>query len=148
MGVRCWDDRYAYVVLSGSRADPQVIIAKHVTLPVSVKRPELLATFRQDIYDLLTNYRVANVCYKCHEPIAKTKSVKRGELEGVLQETCFSHAPSVAITGRTFNQLKSVLHFDSKANLVAQMAHEAPFLKLAKTNFDEAVVAALSLLPE
>jgi hypothetical protein len=146
MGVRCWGDRYAYVVLSGSKETPVLVASKHVRLLVNANRGEQLSGFRQDLYDILTQHQVEAACFKCHEPIAQTKSVPRGELEGVLQETCFSHRPSVPVLGRTFKQLKSVLQFGGAANHVVQAADCSEFSKLGKTNFAEAIVAALASL--
>jgi hypothetical protein len=146
IGVRCWGDRFSYVVLSGLRDKPIVVVARHVTLPVNEDRPAQLSAFRRDIYDILSEFKIASACFKSPEPIAKTKSLQRAELEGVLQETCFSHVPSVPIIGRTVKQLKSVLEFQGSASDVFALSERAEFAKLAKGKYSEAIVVAISLI--
>lgn len=146
MGVRCWGDRYTYVVVSGTAENPVLVASKHVRLPVNGTRPKQLSEFRQDVYDILTQHHVTSVCFRSQETISPKKSIVRAELEGVLQETCFSHKPSVSIIGRTVKQLKSVLHFAGQADKVVQLSNRPEFSSLAKTNCADAIVAALSAL--
>lgn len=148
MGLKCWGDRFSFVVLSGSLDKILLIRAKHVKLPAASSRPAQLAAFRQDIYDLLTQLKIESVCFRAQEAIAQKKSLTRAELEGVLQEACESLKPSVPVAGRTVIQFKSILHYTGKANEVFTLGDREETRSLAKTNFADAIVAAMSLLPQ
>lgn len=146
MGFRCWADRFAYVVLDGNPEDPSLIASDHILLPVNHERAAQLSEFRKDLFDVLTQYEVGSVCFRSQEPIAKKKSLPRSELEGILQETCYSHMPRVIVAGRTVKQLKSILSYKGQANKIFELSGGPKFSHLAKTNFSEAVVAALAAL--
>jgi len=146
MGIRCWGDRFTYVVLSGTIEEPRPKSCELVRLAVNDARPAQLAGFRQDVYDVLTQQGVLFVCFRSPEPIARAKSLPRAEIEGILQEVCHSHSPRVRIVGRTVKQLKSVLNFQGPASNVFRLSERSEFLHLGKTNYAEAIVAALSAL--
>jgi len=146
LGVRCWSESFAYVVVSGSRTAPLLVAAAHVLLPVNDNRGAQLASFRSDIYDVITSHCVSMVYFRRTEAIAKTKDQDRAQLEGVLQELCYSHDPSVPVAGRTVAQLKSALKFAGKANSVFELFDQPMFrnARLAKGKFQEAATTALS----
>lgn len=146
LGVRCWSDSFAYVVLGGSQHAPRVLAATYVPLPVSDLRPAQLASFRKDIHDILSAHGVTQAYFRKTEGNSKTKDQGRAELEGVLQEACFSHTPSVSVDGRLKAQLKKALQYSGRAADVFQLFNQPVFVKarLAKTHFDEAAVTALS----
>jgi hypothetical protein len=146
MGVRCWADRFAYVILAGTAEDATLIASDHVFLPVNQKRPAQLSEFRKDMYDIISQYAVQSVCFRSQEPIARKKSLPRSELEGVLQEMCSSHSPSVIVVGRTVKQLKSILKYGGRATNIFELADAPRFSDLGKTNFSEAIVTALAAL--
>lgn len=146
MGVRCWADRFAYVIVEGIPEDPSLIASDHILLPLNHERAAQLSEFRKDLCDIMTQYAVKNVCFRSQEPIAKKKSLPRSELEGVLQELCYSNAPRIIVAGRTVKQLKSILKYNGQANKIFELSDGPRFSHLAKTNFAEAVVAALAAL--
>jgi hypothetical protein len=144
MGVRCWADRFAYVILEGTAEHPTLVASDHVLLPVNHERAAQLSEFRKDLYDIVSQYAVKSACFRSQEPIAKKKSLPRSELEGVLQEMCYSHTPRVMVVGRTVKQLKSILKYQGQANRIFELSEDPHFSDLAKTNFSEAIVAALA----
>ena len=148
LGVRCWPDKFAYVVLTGSVDKPVLVGSGHVRLPVNESRAAQLGEFRRDVYDILSQYVVSTACFRAQEVIARTKSILRAELEGVFQETCYSHKPRVAIVGRTVKQFKRVLRYSGTASTVFSLSVRSEFSTLGKINFSEALVAAMSALAQ
>jgi hypothetical protein len=146
VGVRCWSDRYAYVVLSGTSVWPKLVKHGHVQLPVNESRAAQLATFRSDVLALLTKHEVTKAVFKTAEKISKNSDTARAEVEGVLQEACFSHEPSVEVKSQVKSQIKKALDFDGKAGEVFTLFQKRDklFDGLGKTKFDEAAITALA----
>lgn len=145
VGVKCWSDRYAYVVLSGTSENPNLVKADHVPLPVNESRGAQLATFRSDVLALLTKLGATKAVFKIAENISNSDT-DRAEVEGVFQEACFSHDPSVEAEGLLKLQIKKRLDFDGKAKDVFTMFQERKnlFVGLGKTKYEEAAVTALA----
>jgi hypothetical protein len=146
IGVRCWSDRYAYVVLSGPPEGPKLLEHDHVPLPINEARGARLATFRSDVLALLTKHGVTKAAFKTAEKISKNSDTDRAEVEGVFQEACFSHTPSVEVKSLVKSQIKKLLNFDGKAGEVFALFHEYEtlFKGLGKTKYDEPAVTALA----
>jgi hypothetical protein len=144
LGVRCWSDRFSYVVVSGDLTSVTLIDAKHIALPVNLGRGAQLASFRRDISDLLSQHTLDHAFFRAPEPISPSKDIHRSELEGVLQEACFSSDPSVLIKGRTVSMLKASLKYTGPANNVFSLFVRPEFKGLAKVKFADAAVTALS----
>ena len=146
IGIRCWSNRHAYVVLSGTLDRPKLIKADYVTLPVNESRGAQLATFRNDMQALLTKYEVSKTVFKTAEGNSKSSDMERAEVEGVLQEACFSHTPRVEVKSLVKSQIKKLLSYDGKASEVFKIfqEHQKLFAGYGKTNYDEAAVTALA----
>jgi len=145
LGIRCWKDRYSYVIATGTRTAFTTAVG-HVPLPVNDERGAQLSKFRQDIIDLLTQHNVVTCFYRQLENNAQKVDARRAELEGVFQEACHSHEPSVRAVGKTLQQLKSACEFDGKSTAVLTLFKLPQFAKLQKGYFEEAAVVAFAAL--
>ena len=85
--------------------------------------------------------------FKATEPISKSKDPHRGELEGILQETIFSHKKPTQVEGRIKTQLNSKTN-SRKAKYLGELLEHSVFNNLSKVNYEDACVAALSGLPK
>jgi hypothetical protein len=144
LGIRCWSDRYAYVVLSGDAGHPTLKSSKNVPLPVKQERGSQLSTFRRDIMGLLDQHGVERAVFRSTEGNAQSMDSGRAEVEGVFQEACFSNSPSVPVRGLVKTQVRKLLHFEGPVKDVFTFFEQTPFANLAKTHFAEAVVIALA----
>lgn len=144
LGLRCWADAFGYAVVSGTQSAPNLIVAKHVALPAGAIRAEQLASFRDDIFAILSNYSIAKTYFRATETIARTKTLSRAELEGVLQEACYSHDPRIPIEKRIVSQLKKALGYNGSASSVFSLFDIPAFEGLSKVHLSEAAVTALA----
>lgn len=145
IGIRCWSDRYAYAILTGTD-EPRLVKADHIKLPVNESRGAQLATFRNDVQALLTKYGVSKAVFKAAEGNSKSSDTERSEVEGVFQEACFSHVTTVEAKSLVKSQLKKLLSYDGKAGEVFKVfqEHQKLFAGYGKTKYDEAAVTALA----
>lgn len=144
LGVRCCSEAFAYVVLAGTQTAPKLLAKNYIPLPVGEGRGGKLASFRSDIYDLLSAHGITDVYFRRMEGNAKTRDAGRAEVEGVLQEVCYSHDPRVHIEGRLKAGLKKALNFAGRQADVFQLFNRPIFAGLPKTKYEEAAVVALS----
>jgi hypothetical protein len=144
LGIRCWSDRYAYVVLSGDADHPTLKSSKNVSLPVNEERASQLSTFRRDIMGLLAHHGVKSAVFRSAEGNAQSMDSGRAEVEGVFQEACFSNSPSVPVRGLVKTQVRKLLQYEGRVKDVFTFFGQTPFTNLAKSHFAEAVVIALA----
>lgn len=147
IGIRCWKDKFSYVIMEGTQDNPIMITFNHLALPSQMKRPEQLAWFRKEIKEILDVNDINIFIFKSTEPVSKTKDIGRGELEGVLQETVFSHSKPTQIEGRIKKQLHSKTNA-RKAKYLGELLELDAFKDLPKTKYEDACVAGLSGLPK
>ena len=147
IGLRCWKDKFSYVILEGTQDTPVMLSNQHLKLPKSLSRPEQLTWFRREIKEIMDTNDLDIAIFKATEPISQSKDLQRGELEGVLQEAIFSHHKSTHIEGRIKIQLNSNTNARKAKYLGELLEHEA-FCDLPKANYEDACVAALSGLPK
>jgi hypothetical protein len=147
IGFRCWKDKFSYVIIEGTQDNPVLIANNHLKLPKNLSRPEQLAWFKREIKELMDTNDLDIAIFKATEPISQSKEPQRGELEGILQETIFSHQKVTQIEGRIKTQLNSKTNSRKAKYLCELMEHEV-FCELPKTNYEDACVAALSGLPK
>lgn len=147
IGFRCWKNKFSYVIVEGTQDNPVLISNHYLKLPENLSRPEQLAWFRREIKELMDTNDLDIAIFKGTEPISKSKDPQRGELEGILQESIFSHQKPTKIEGRIKTQLNSKTNARKAKYLGELMEHEA-FCHLAKVNYEDACVAALSGLPK
>ncbi len=147
IGFRCWKDKFSYVIIEGTQDNPVLIANNHLKLPKNLSRPEQLAWFKREIKELMDTNDLDIAIFKATEPISQSKDPQRGELEGILQETIFSHQKVTQIEGRIKTQLNSKTN-SRKAKYLGELMEHEVFCELPKTNYEDACVAALSGLPK
>lgn len=147
LGIRCWKDKFSYVLVEGSQDDPQRVAENHLKLPANLSRPEQLAWFKKEIKELLDTRDIDCVIFKATEKISRSKDPLRGELEGILQETVFSHTKPTSVESRIKTQLNSKTNA-RKAKYLGELLALDCFSDLSKTKYEDACVAALSGLPK
>jgi len=147
IGFRCWKDKFSYVIVEGTQKDPVKIIENHLKLPPSQSRPEQLAWFKREIKEILDTNYLDFAIFKATETISRSKDPKRGELEGILQETVFSHEKPTIIEGRIKSQLNSKTN-SRKAKYLGELMVIDAFKGLSKLKYEDACVSALSGLPK
>lgn len=112
-----------------------------------MNRPEQLAWFKREIKELLDINDLDIAIFKATEPISRSKDPFRGELEGVLQETVFSHPKPTIIESRIKRQLNSKTNA-RKAKYLGELLSLDALQDLPKSKYEDACVAALSGLPK
>lgn len=147
IGFRCWKDKFSYVIVEGTQDNPTRITDKHIKLPKNLSRPEQLAWFRREIKEIIDTNDLDIAIFKSTEPISRTKDPLRGELEGILQETIYSHQKPTQVEGRIKTQLNSKTNA-RKAKYLGELLEHQAFCDLSKANYEDACVAALSGLPK
>ncbi len=147
IGFRCWKDKFSYIIVEGQQDNPTTIKYDHIKMPEFETRPEKLSWFRQEVTEILDTNEFDVAIFKAIEPISRTKDPKRGELEGILQETIFSHEKPVSIEGRIKKQLNSKTNA-RKAKYLGELLILDAFKGLPKSKYEDACVAALSGLPK
>ncbi len=147
IGIRCWKDKFSYVVLEGTQEEPTRLLENHLSLPQKLSRPEQLVWFKREIKELMDTNDIDCAIFKATETISRTKDPKRGELEGVLQETICSHPKSTTVAGKIKTQINKDTNA-RKAKYVGELIVSDAFDGLAKGKYEEAFIAALSGLPK
>jgi hypothetical protein len=147
IGIRCWKDKFSYVIIEGTQDNPTKIAENHLKLPPNLSRPEQLVWFKKEVKEILDTRDIDIAIFKATETISRSKDTLRGELEGVLQETIFSHPKSTTIEGRIKTQLNSKTNA-RKAKYLGELLVLDAFKDLAKSKYEDACIAALSGLPK
>lgn len=147
LGIRCWKDKFSYVIIEGTQEDPKRITENHLKLPTKMSRPEQLAWFKKEVKEILDTRNIDCAIFKANDTISRSKDPLRGELEGVLQEAIFSHTKPTTIEGRIKTQLNSKTNA-RKAKYLGELLELDCFSDLSKTKYEDACIAALSGLPK
>src|SRR5690606_32303800 len=113
----------------------------------NLSRPEQLAWFRMEIKEIMDTNDLDIAIFKATEPISQSKDPQRGEIEGILQETIFSHEKPTKVEGRIKTQLNSKTN-SKKAKYLGELLEHEAFCGLPKANYEDACIAALSGLPK
>jgi hypothetical protein len=85
IGIRVAPREVHYAVVEGSE-DLQILSVASVVVPPALQLPEQLHFVRTTILDIMAEYDVRRAGIRLTEPNAKSTSVERLNLEGVIQE--------------------------------------------------------------
>lgn len=143
IGFRCWKDKFSYVIVEGTQENPIKLCENHLSLPKLKSRPEQLAWFKNEIKEIIDTNNIDCAIFKETEKISRSKDPQRGELEGILQETIFSHEKKTSVVGRIKSQLNSKTNA-RKAKYLGELMEIEAFQGLSKSKYEDACVAALS----
>jgi Holliday junction resolvasome RuvABC endonuclease subunit len=149
LGLRCWPDHFAYVVLDGTIAKPNPITSGKVEIPADNDRPAFLDWISREVKTILTRHNPARCSYKSIEPRAKKNSnlLRRAQVEGVVQAVVHGFGCKT-IGSYTKQQLKARIAFSGTAKEVAKALQDSPLQKFYGTQFEEAALVAWASLPE
>jgi len=149
IGFRSFTDGFAYVVLQGTQSEPEVLEKDRLYLPEDHSWPACLAWVRKQLSEILQNFDVDAACIKAIEPRAMRKSVKRFQIEAVIQEYLHS-AKSIDCTTRIKSQLRrDISGFTAPARYLERVLTQSDILSNLNTpQYQEATLAAVSELPE
>jgi len=153
LGIRCFEDRFSFVVFSGSSSSPKVVTMEELKFPASADRAEGLQWMRRQVQSMLDTHEPAHLGFKAAESmraaptkVRKNAEAYRSELEGVLQEAAISHKSQLIAVRWVNVQLKGALGVESKLKLEA--AFTTPPLSGIKVpvKYREAALVALAQL--
>jgi Holliday junction resolvasome RuvABC endonuclease subunit len=149
IGLRCWPDRFAYVVLEGDVRAPVVIASDTISIPADDDRPAFLNWISNEVRTILKRYPPSRCSYKAIEPTAfkNSDSLRRAQVEGVVQAVAHGSG-CTQIASFTKQQIKARIGFDGAAKDVAQALKGGPLDELSGADFREAALAAWASLPD
>lgn len=148
IGFRCWKDRFAFVVLEGSQARPILVASKLRVAPPGLARYQVLSWFRENVQEVFETFRPGDGAFKVVEATSRTKDLGRAEMEGVLQETAYSHEFGLPIDRRLKSQLRKAIPVgDEPARYVHRVLNDVGLSQLDTERYRDAAVVALSCLP-
>jgi hypothetical protein len=147
LGIRCWPDRFAFVVLGGSASRPELIEHGVRKFPTDLSRAGFLSWISNEVKGILGRRRINASAYKQIEPKAQknTSLLRRAEVEGVIQAVLYESGCR-SVTGLIKTQLKSTLHFEGSAKEISAALSGGPLEELLGKDAEEAALAAWALL--
>jgi predicted xylose isomerase-like sugar epimerase len=116
LGLRCSSTDYYYVVLTGTKAAPEIASQKSHKYPHNLKKPASLKWMLEEIRDLLQRFEIEKVVFKAAEPLAMKNSslVERVEYEAAAQIAC-AQAGLKAVFKKVKNTISKDLGMKGKA---------------------------------
>jgi hypothetical protein len=148
IGFRCFPDGFSYVVLDGDQERPTVVSNLRVTFPKDLAWGAKLSWCRRQAIEVLDQSQISAAGLKSAEPVAKTKSLPRSEVEGVITETLSSHL-GIECASRIKSQLKrDISGFDQPARYLERVLTATHLEHLNGPVFQDATLAAIAELPE
>lgn len=147
LGIRCWPDKFSFVVLDGSPSDPKLIEHDVRKFPADLTRAGFLNWISGEVKGILSRRRISRAAYKQIEPNARknTSLMKRAEVEGVIQAVLYESGCR-DISGLTKQQLKSKLRFKESATDIEDALLPSPLRDLYGQDVEEAALTAWALL--
>jgi hypothetical protein len=147
LGVRCWPDKFSFVVLDGSAVNPELIEHDVRRFPADLTRAGFLSWISSEVKGILSRRRISVAAYKQIEPNARKNSslMRRAEVEGVIQAVLYESGCR-DVSGLTKRQLKSALDFPDAASDVSDALLTSPLQELYGLDAEEAALAAWALL--
>lgn len=148
IGFRSFPNGFSYVVLNGVQEKPEVIDSDRYTFPKGITWPEGLSWVRRQVSELCDRYDVAGACIKTIEPVAKTKSKERLQIEAILLEYLYT-TRGINCCTRIKSQLKrDIVDFDQPARYLERVLEgDQELQQLNDPNYQDACLAAIAELP-
>ncbi len=149
IGLRCWPDKFAYVVLQGTLATPVPIDSGTVTIPDDTDRPAFLNWISSEVRTIVKRHTPTSCSYKAIEPAARKNSslLRRAQVEGVVQAVVHELGCKL-ITSHTKQQIKARIGFEGSAKEVAQALDGSSLEEFGGTDYEESALAAWASLPD
>jgi len=135
LGVRCSPKEFAYCVIEGKKATPQLLHTDQVAIPTGYAKPLALKWLLQEVDDMLKKHAVESIAIKCAEGLA---SRDRSFVERIEFETVF-------ILAGALRGLKPITK-KVKATIAKDMGVKGKVRYLA--TIDTSAIPSFSQLPE
>src|SRR5882724_4720108 len=71
LGIRCWPDKFAFVVLDGTGAEPKLVEYDVRKIPSDLPRPGFLDWISKEVKGILNRRHINEAAYKKIEPSAQ-----------------------------------------------------------------------------
>lgn len=149
MGLRCWPDKFTYVVLDGTVTSPRLIASDTVKIPTDNDRPAFLNWISTEVKTILKRYSPVRCSYKAIEPMAfkNSDSLRRAQVEGVVQAVAHDSG-CTQIASYTKQQIKARIEFEGAAKDVAKALKGTNLDGVSGADFQDAALAAWASLPD
>ena len=147
VGFRCFPEGFSYVVLEGSQASPRRLCHKALKLPKNQPRGQALAWTRKQVLEILNEWDPDRAAIKRAETAARSKSLTRSEVEGVVKEVVWSRV-GFDCTPRLKSQIKrDIRGFSGPAKYLETVLSSGDLRALNKPAFLDAALVAIAELP-
>ena len=92
IGFRCSNKDYTYVILTGTKEQPQILSKGTVAFPKGFTRPQELKWFLQEVEELFKKNKITSVAIKSTEAPARKGNTydERVENEAIILVTAYS----------------------------------------------------------
>jgi hypothetical protein len=149
IGFRADPDGFVYVLLDGSQEHPTLVSHDRLELPAKCSWPGALSWVRKQVDEIVEAHAPDHACIKTIEPIAKTKSTQRIQIEAVIQEYLYTRRKIKCSCANKSQIKRAIPSFTEPARYLERLVemHES-MAPLNTPLLHEAAAAALSLLPE
>ena len=147
LGIRCWPDKFSFVVLEGSSSKPVLVECDVRRFPTDLSKPGFLNWISHELKNILGRRPIKGAAYKAIESTARknSKLMLRAEVEGVIQAVLYESGCR-EVEGLTKRQLKSALGFGDTADKICNALQDSPLADLFGRDTEEAALAAWALL--
>lgn len=146
LGIRCWHDKFAFVVAKGPSTNPEIIESDVRKFPADLERAGFLNWISKEIKGVLHRHPIAAAGFKALEGTAfrTVEVVKRAEVEGVIQAVLYESGCK-DVDGLTKQQIKAAIGYNGKAAEVVNALEGTAFAEM-QANIQDAALVAWALL--
>ncbi len=148
LGLRCWPEKFAFVILDGDMSSCRTVKSGVKKFPTDLSRPGFLNWISKELKGLLANNDVKSAVYKEQEfsPQANRGLIaRRAEVEGVVQAVLYENGCQ-DIDGLRKKQLKKMTNYSGSAGDVAEVLSTTPLRDHLGTECEEAALVAFATL--
>lgn len=148
VGFRCLPDGFVYVILDGTQRTPVLVARDRFVFPTGLSWGGKLAWTRRQVAEILEAHHVNSAGMKSPEPIAKTKSLLRSEVEGVVKETVYARLGLECVSRVKVQLAADISGFSDKPRYLSRVLTLRNLGDLKTDILQEAALAALPELPK
>jgi hypothetical protein len=148
LGLRCWAEKFAFVLIEGDVSSCQTIKSGVKKFPTDLSRPGFLNWISKELKGLLANHHVKTAVYKQQEfsPQANRGAIaRRAEVEGVVQAVLYENGCQ-DIEGLLKKQIKKMTDYTGSAADVLEVLSATPLKDHIGAETEEAALVAFALL--
>jgi hypothetical protein len=150
LGLRCWAEKFAFVLINGDVSSCRTIKSGVKKFPADLSRPGFLNWISKELKGLLTNHDVKSAVYKQQEfsPQANRGAIaRRAEVEGVVQAVLYENGCQ-DVDGLLKKQVKKMTDYSGSAADVLEVLSTTPLKDHIGEETEEAALVAFALLKQ